>query len=269
MHILPNVPPHTCFVPPITSPRTLLQSILLSKSSSTSPSITTLSPLTTYNPCSACELGSGSSAGRITRSIVELSTRFVFSSNATKSPIRVRPSVVMIQIFSCDLSAPGYEVLVEKHRYVLFTYALSDIARDELWVRCFALVRQSRGQARAMLWTIPYAMMNTVTSKQKNWSLKCIARVLTWFHELDAICWCYVSGQSHAVVQLHINSRLTSSHDRTPSQNTMRLNENATPVHSGHRLRTWTTTWSVWNICRTLLNERQIHTYLLLLATRT
>jgi hypothetical protein len=40
----------TCFVLPITSPRTLLQSMLASSSSSTSPQTTTLSPLTRYTP---------------------------------------------------------------------------------------------------------------------------------------------------------------------------------------------------------------------------
>ena len=91
---------HTCFVPPITLPLTLVQSMLASNSSSTRPHTTTLSPRIRYNPCSTSELVSGSSAGRITRSIVRLRTRLVSWSQDNSVPVSVRPSAVMTKTFS-------------------------------------------------------------------------------------------------------------------------------------------------------------------------
>ena len=89
---------HTCFVPPMGSPCTLDQSIDPSSSSSTSPHTTTLSPRTRYSPCSTLLLGS-SPAGRIMRSTVDDSTRFVLWSKASRRPTRVRPSVVRMRTF--------------------------------------------------------------------------------------------------------------------------------------------------------------------------
>jgi hypothetical protein len=95
----------TCFVLPITSPRTLLQSILASSSSSTSPQTTTLSPLTRYRPCGCSVEGSSSPCSRMIRSIVSASTRFVTWSQETSVPVRVRPSTVRMRTFSVGLSA--------------------------------------------------------------------------------------------------------------------------------------------------------------------
>jgi len=95
----------TCFVLPITSPRTFVQSILASNSSFTNPQITTLSPLTRYNPCGCSADGSSSSWGRIMRSTVSLSTRLVTWSQETRVPVRVRPSTVMMRTFSVGGSA--------------------------------------------------------------------------------------------------------------------------------------------------------------------
>jgi len=68
---------YECFTPPTTAPLTSSQLILSSSSSSTSPTTATLSPLIKYNPWGTSLEGSGSSGGRITRSIVCESTRFV------------------------------------------------------------------------------------------------------------------------------------------------------------------------------------------------
>ena len=92
--------PQTCFVLPITSPLTLLQSMLASSSSSTSPHTTTLSPRTRYKPCGCSLEGSSSPCSRIMRSIVSASTRFVTWSQDTSVPVRVRPSTVMMRTFS-------------------------------------------------------------------------------------------------------------------------------------------------------------------------
>lgn len=91
---------HTFFVPRMTSPLTLLQSISLSIPSSTSPQTTTLSPRIRYRPCSISELGSGSSGVRIMRSTVCVRTRFVSWSVERRVPRRVRPSTVMTRTFS-------------------------------------------------------------------------------------------------------------------------------------------------------------------------
>jgi hypothetical protein len=93
---------HTCLVEPITSPRTFVQSMLESMASSTNPQTTTLSPRIMYSPCGVSELSSGSSWGRITRSTVSLRTRLVTWSQDTSVPTNVRPSTVMMQIFSVD-----------------------------------------------------------------------------------------------------------------------------------------------------------------------
>lgn len=61
---------HTCFVEPMTSPLTFVQSMLASISSSTKPASTTLSPRTMYSPWSCSLLGVVSSFDRITRSTV-------------------------------------------------------------------------------------------------------------------------------------------------------------------------------------------------------
>ncbi|KAM3073185.1 hypothetical protein ACMFMG_008897 [Clarireedia jacksonii] len=68
--ILLRIVHHECFVPPITAPLTSSQLILSSSSSSTSPTTTTLSPLIRYKPCGTSLEASGSSGGRIIRSIV-------------------------------------------------------------------------------------------------------------------------------------------------------------------------------------------------------
>lgn len=102
---LPKRTVQTCFVLPITSPRTLLQSILASSSSSTSPQTTTLSPLTRYRPCGCSVEGSSSPCSRMIRSIVSASTRFVTWSQETSVPVRVRPSTVRMRTFSVGLSA--------------------------------------------------------------------------------------------------------------------------------------------------------------------
>lgn len=93
-------PPQTCFVLPITPPLTLLQSMLLSNSSSTSPHTTTLSPRTRYKPCGCSTEGSSSPCSRITRSIVSERTRLVTWSQDTRVPVRVRPSTVRMRTFS-------------------------------------------------------------------------------------------------------------------------------------------------------------------------
>ena len=105
--IFPNNPTHhspavaqTCFVLPITSPLTLLQSMLASSSSSTSPHTTTLSPRTRYRPCGCSVEGSSSPCSRMIRSTVSASTRFVTWSQDTRVPVRVRPSTVMMRTFS-------------------------------------------------------------------------------------------------------------------------------------------------------------------------
>ena len=117
---------HTCLVEPMTSPRTFVQSMLESMASSTKPQTTTLSPRIMYSPCGVSELSSGSSWGRITRSTVSLRTRLVTWSQDTSVPTNVRPSTVMMQIFSASivscLSRPlqvrcvlTVHVLVERH----------------------------------------------------------------------------------------------------------------------------------------------------------
>lgn len=95
----PN-PFHTCFIPPMTFPLTWAQSILASNSSSTRPHTATFSPRMRYNPWVASSLGSGSSWGRITRSMVSPSTIFVNWSQDSKVPVRVRPSAVRMRTFS-------------------------------------------------------------------------------------------------------------------------------------------------------------------------
>lgn len=101
----------TCFVLPITSPLTLLQSILLSSSSSTKPQTTTLSPRTRYKPCGCSTLGSSSPCSRITRSTVSESTRLVTWSQETRVPVRVRPSTVRRRTFSGGGEGVSVEVL--------------------------------------------------------------------------------------------------------------------------------------------------------------
>jgi len=93
-------PFQTCFVLPITSPLTLLQSILASSSSSTNPQTTTLSPRTRYKPCGCSLEGSSSPCSRMMRSIVSARTRFVTWSQETSVPVRVRPSTVRMRTFS-------------------------------------------------------------------------------------------------------------------------------------------------------------------------
>jgi len=65
---------YECFTPPTTAPLTWSQSILSSSSSSTSPTTATLSPRIKYKPCGTSVDGSGSSGGRMTRSMVWDST---------------------------------------------------------------------------------------------------------------------------------------------------------------------------------------------------
>jgi hypothetical protein len=108
-----SFPFHTCFVEPMTSPRTFVQSMLESMASSTKPQTTTLSPRIMYRPCGVSELGSGSSCGRIIRSMVSLRTRLVTWSQDTSVPISDRPSTVMIRIFSSKAE------LAECHRFGL------------------------------------------------------------------------------------------------------------------------------------------------------
>jgi hypothetical protein len=93
-------PAQTCFVLPIKSPLTLLQSMLASNSSSTSPHTTTLSPRTRYRPCGCSVEGSSSPCSRMIRSTVSASTRLVTWSQDTRVPVRVRPSTVMMRTFS-------------------------------------------------------------------------------------------------------------------------------------------------------------------------
>ena len=104
---LPKRTVQTCFVLPITSPRTLLQSILASSSSSTSPQTTTLSPLTRYRPCGCSVEGSSSPCSRMMRSIVSARTRFVTWSQETRVPVRVRPSTVRMRTFSVGMGISG------------------------------------------------------------------------------------------------------------------------------------------------------------------
>jgi hypothetical protein len=74
-HPPPALPSHqVCFTPPSTAPLTFNQSILSSSSSSTSPTTTTLSPLIRYKPCGTSLDGSGSSGGRMMRSVVSFKT---------------------------------------------------------------------------------------------------------------------------------------------------------------------------------------------------
>lgn len=96
---------HECFTPPMTFPLTWAQSILASNSSSTRPHAATFSPRMRYSPWGTSALDSGSSWGRITRSIVWPSTRFVTWSQDNKVPVRVRPSAVRIRTFSGENSS--------------------------------------------------------------------------------------------------------------------------------------------------------------------
>ena len=93
-------PYHKCFTPPMTFPLTCAQSMLASSSSSISPHTATFSPLIRYSPWGTSVLGSGSSCGRITRSIVWLRTRFVSWSQDSKVPVKDRPSAVRTSTFS-------------------------------------------------------------------------------------------------------------------------------------------------------------------------
>lgn len=79
---------HECFTPPTTAPLTCTQSILSSNSSSTNPTTTTLSPRTRYRPCGTSLEGSGSSGGRMMRSIVCESTCLlsVFARESKSKP---------------------------------------------------------------------------------------------------------------------------------------------------------------------------------------
>lgn len=91
---------HTCFVDPISSPLTFVQSILPSNSSSTSPHTTTLSPRTINNPLSSSELGSSSSCERITRSVQFSRARLVTLSQEMRLPTMQRPSTRIKHTFS-------------------------------------------------------------------------------------------------------------------------------------------------------------------------
>lgn len=112
----------------MTSPRTLVQSILLSSSSSTSPHIVMLSPRTRNRPCCSSALGSSSSAGRMIRSTVSLKTTFVTWSQESSVPTSVRPSTVIISTFSevCQRSSPS----TSGRRYILSMYVERDMVAN-------------------------------------------------------------------------------------------------------------------------------------------
>ena len=101
-----------CFTPPMTFPLTCTQSMLASSSSSISPQTATFSPRIRYSPWGTSILGSGSSCGRITRSIVWLRTRFVSWSQDNKMPVRDRPSAVRTSTFSgiWDKSSASHDI---------------------------------------------------------------------------------------------------------------------------------------------------------------